>query len=322
MLNKRVMTGKPFVVLGDFWRPILERVRDVETGHASPWGEADNRLVPGAPLNLKVTVPDDLMLAEALLRRDEPLSFAPRVGIGFDAHRLVSGRPLVLGGVTIPFSRGLEGHSDADVVAHAIMDALLGAAGRGDIGRLFPPDDPAFRGADSMHLLGRVRGLLAEQGWRAAHIDVVVMAEAPRLASHAEAMRAAMARALGTDPGKKLVTPRLIATLCMLPMLTVISDFVGLLGGFAVSFFIVHLNPSQYWSQAYHALGSKDLGQGLGKPFVFAFIVALVGCYYGLATRGGTQGVGRATTQAVVTASVLILATDFFLTKLILALGG
>jgi 2-C-methyl-D-erythritol 4-phosphate cytidylyltransferase / 2-C-methyl-D-erythritol 2,4-cyclodiphosphate synthase len=160
------------------------------------------RLVPGAPRNLKVTVPDDLMLAEALLRRDEPLSFAPRVGIGFDAHRLVSGRPLMLGGVTIPFPRGLEGHSDADVVAHAVMDALLGAAGRGDIGRLFPPDDPAFSGADSMHLLGRVRGLLAEQGWRAAHIDVVVMAEAPRLAPHAEAMRAAMARALGTDPAR------------------------------------------------------------------------------------------------------------------------
>ncbi len=158
------------------------------------------RLVPGAPANLKVTVPDDLMLAEALLRRDAPLPLAPRVGIGFDAHRLVPGRPLVLGGVTIPFPRGLEGHSDADVVAHAVMDALLGAAGCGDIGRLFPPDDPAYRGADSLHLLGRVRVLLAEQGWRAAHIDVVVMAESPRLAPHAEAMRAAMARALGTDP--------------------------------------------------------------------------------------------------------------------------
>ena len=129
-------------------------------------------------------------------------------------------------------------------------------------------------------------------------------------------------RALGTDPNKKLVTPRLIATVCMLPLLTIISDFFGLLGGFAVSFFIVHLNPSQYWAKAYHALHYSDVGQGLSKPFVFAFIVALVGCYYGLSTRGGTQGVGRSTTQAVVTASVLILVCDFLMTKLIITLGG
>ncbi|MBI2817278.1 MAG: ABC transporter permease [Acidobacteria bacterium] len=129
-------------------------------------------------------------------------------------------------------------------------------------------------------------------------------------------------RALGIDPNKKLVTPRLVATVIMLPLLTVISDFVGLFGGFVVSFFIVHLSPSQYWSNAYHSLDSVDLMEGLSKPFVFAFIVALVGCYYGLTTRGGTQGVGRSTTQAVVTASVLILATDFLMTKLILAFGG
>ncbi|HEV2439044.1 MAG TPA: 2-C-methyl-D-erythritol 4-phosphate cytidylyltransferase [bacterium] len=160
------------------------------------------RLVPGAPANVKITVPADLALAETLLRRDEPMPFAPRVGIGFDAHRLAPGRPLVLGGVTIPFARGLEGHSDADVIAHAVMDALLGAAGCGDIGRLFPPDDPAYRGADSMRLLGQVRALLAERGWRAAHIDVVVMAESPRLAPHTEAMRAAMAQALATDAAR------------------------------------------------------------------------------------------------------------------------
>ena len=158
------------------------------------------RLVPGAALNLKVTVPDDLALAEALLRRHEPPTPAPRVGIGFDAHRLVPGRPLVLGGVVIPASRGLDGHSDADVIAHAVMDALLGAAGCGDIGRLFPPNDPAYAGADSMELLDRVRALLAERGWRAGHVDVVVLAEAPRLAPHVDAMRAAMARALRTDP--------------------------------------------------------------------------------------------------------------------------
>lgn len=129
-------------------------------------------------------------------------------------------------------------------------------------------------------------------------------------------------RALGTDPNKKLVAPRLIATVCMLPLLTVISDFIGMLGGFVISFFIAHLNPSQYWSQAYHSLDAADLREGLLKPFVFAFIVALVGCHYGLTTRGGTQGVGRSTTQAVVTASVLILFTDFLMTKMILAFGG
>ena len=125
-------------------------------------------------------------------------------------------------------------------------------------------------------------------------------------------------RALGTDPSKKLVTPRLIATVVMLPMLTIISDFVGLLGGFVTSFFIIRLNPSQYWYSAYHALAFEDIFQGLLKPFVFAFIVALVGCYYGLTTRGGTEGVGRSTTQAVVAASVMILVSDFFLTKILL----
>jgi len=129
-------------------------------------------------------------------------------------------------------------------------------------------------------------------------------------------------RALGTDPNKKLVAPRLIATVVMLPLLTVISDFVGLMGGYVVSALFVHLNSSVYWSKAYHSLDYKDVMQGLTKPFFFAFIVALVGCYYGLSTRGGTQGVGRATTQAVVTASVLILASDFFITKLFLAFGG
>ena len=129
-------------------------------------------------------------------------------------------------------------------------------------------------------------------------------------------------RALGTDPGKKLVTPRLVATVIMLPMLTIIADFMGLLGGFATSFFFIHLNPSQYWYSAYHALEMEDVFQGLLKPFVFAFIVALVGCYYGLTTRGGTEGVGRSTTQAVVAASVMILVSDFFLTKIILAVLG
>src|SRR5712691_1701414 len=120
-------------------------------------------------------------------------------------------------------------------------------------------------------------------------------------------------RALGTDPMKKLVTPRMVATVAMLPMLTILSDFVGLAGGFMVAHFIIRLNPVEYWTSAYRALHFEDVFQGLLKPFVFAFIVSLVGCYYGLNTRGGTQGVGRSTTQAVVAASVLILTTDFFI---------
>jgi phospholipid/cholesterol/gamma-HCH transport system permease protein len=129
-------------------------------------------------------------------------------------------------------------------------------------------------------------------------------------------------RALGTDPSKKLVTPRLIATVVMLPMLTIIADFMGMLGGFATSFFMIHLNPAQYWYSAYHALEMDDVFEGLIKPFTFAFIVALVGCFYGLNTRRGTEGVGRATTQAVVASSVLILVSDFFLTKVLLGLEG
>lgn len=125
-------------------------------------------------------------------------------------------------------------------------------------------------------------------------------------------------RALGTDPSKKLVTPRVVATVTMLPLLTVVSDFVGLVGGFMVANFIIRLDPIEYWTSAYQALRYADVVQGLVKPFVFGFIISLVGCYYGLNTRGGTQGVGRSTTQAVVASSVLILSVDFFITRILL----
>jgi 2-C-methyl-D-erythritol 4-phosphate cytidylyltransferase/2-C-methyl-D-erythritol 2,4-cyclodiphosphate synthase len=161
------------------------------------------RLVPGDPWNIKVTVPEDVAVAEALLGRGDGTASAPRVprvGIGFDAHRFAAGRPLVLGGVRIDHPRGLAGHSDADVIVHAVMDALLGAAGCGDIGQHFPPTDPAYAGADSLALLRRVGEMIGRRGWRAGHVDVIVMAEAPRLAPHIAAMRAAMAAALGLDP--------------------------------------------------------------------------------------------------------------------------
>jgi phospholipid/cholesterol/gamma-HCH transport system permease protein len=127
-------------------------------------------------------------------------------------------------------------------------------------------------------------------------------------------------RALGTDPYKKLVTPRVIATIFMMFFLTIISDFVGLVGGWIISFAMLGLDTYQYWNSAYQALKYDDVITGLAKPLVFGFIIATVGCYYGMTTKGGTQGVGRSTTQAVVASSVLILATDAVLTQLFLTL--
>jgi len=128
-------------------------------------------------------------------------------------------------------------------------------------------------------------------------------------------------RALGTDPLRKLVTPRLFATILTLPLLTILGDFFGMLGGFFVSFYTVHLSSEEYWTSAYQALTFQDVTQGLMKPFIFAVVVSLVGCYFGLRTTGGTEGVGRSTTQAVVVAIVLILLLDFFITKFLIGIG-
>ena len=120
-----------------------------------------------------------------------------RIGHGYDVHRLVSGRPLILGGVAIPYEKGLLGHSDADVLTHAIMDALLGAAALGDIGALFPDNDPTYRGADSLKLLERVAALLKERGYAVGNIDATVLAQAPKLRPHIAAMREKLAAACG-----------------------------------------------------------------------------------------------------------------------------
>jgi 2-C-methyl-D-erythritol 2,4-cyclodiphosphate synthase len=125
-----------------------------------------------------------------------------RIGEGWDVHALVPGRALVLGGVTIPFDRGLLGHSDADVLLHAITDALLGAAGLGDIGRHFPDTDDRFRGADSQRLLAEAVARVREQGWEIGNVDSTVIAQAPRLAVHIEAMRERIAQALGVAVGQ------------------------------------------------------------------------------------------------------------------------
>ena len=124
-----------------------------------------------------------------------------RIGNGYDLHRLVPGRPLILGGVTIPFEKGLDGHSDADAVCHAVTDAILGAAGAGDIGRHFPDTDAAWKGADSMVLLTRAAEIVASAGFAVVNVDVVVIAERPKLVPFLEAMRANLARAMGVAPG-------------------------------------------------------------------------------------------------------------------------
>jgi phospholipid/cholesterol/gamma-HCH transport system permease protein len=129
-------------------------------------------------------------------------------------------------------------------------------------------------------------------------------------------------RAMGTDPIRKLVTPRVVAAMLVLPLLTAMSDFVGLVGGSVVSRFTLRIGTVEFWTRAINALEFADLMQGMAKPVVFAFILATVGCYQGLTVTGGTQGVGRATTQAVVVSSVIILTSDVFLTKLALFLGG
>jgi 2-C-methyl-D-erythritol 2,4-cyclodiphosphate synthase len=123
-----------------------------------------------------------------------------RVGLGYDVHPFAAGRPLVLGGVTVPHAAGLAGHSDADAVSHALADALLGAMALGDLGRHFPDSDPRWRGADSLDLLRRVVALLAERGARPVNADVTAVTEEPRLAPHVDAMRARLAAALGVAP--------------------------------------------------------------------------------------------------------------------------
>ena len=122
-----------------------------------------------------------------------------RIGLGYDVHALVKGRKLILGGVEIPHTLGLLGHSDADVLAHAIADALLGAIRGGDIGKLFPDTDPAYKGADSLVLLGSVADLVRERGYEILDIDCVISAQAPKLSPHREAMRENLARAMKID---------------------------------------------------------------------------------------------------------------------------
>jgi 2-C-methyl-D-erythritol 4-phosphate cytidylyltransferase/2-C-methyl-D-erythritol 2,4-cyclodiphosphate synthase len=161
------------------------------------------QIVEGETSNIKITTPDDLIVAEAIAAARDETAPKPgrtgRAGTGYDLHRLVAGRSLVLGGVTIPSPLGAEGHSDADVVCHAVIDAILGAACLGDIGRHFPDTDPRWKGASSLDLLARAVAMVAEHGFEVGNVDVTVILEAPKVQPHLERMRAAVAAAIGVD---------------------------------------------------------------------------------------------------------------------------
>jgi len=168
------------------------------------------KIVPGNYSNIKVTTPEDLCIAETLLQTPSPergLTFdnddnleerdmTNRIGIGYDVHRLVDGRKLILGGVDVPYEQGLDGHSDADVLLHAIQDAMLGAAGLGDIGRHFPDTDMRYKGISSLLLLAHVRDLLIADGWKVNNLDAVVIAEKPKLAPYITMMNETIAKTL------------------------------------------------------------------------------------------------------------------------------
>ena len=176
-----------------------------EASLVEAFGDEPVHLVLGAPDNLKITRPEDLPLAEAILQSRYPqVTVQTRVGFGYDVHRLVPGRRLVLGGVEISdtMGRGLEGHSDADVLLHALMDALLGAAGLPDIGHLFPNTDSSYAGADSTRLLAEVARRVAAEGYTVVNVDVTLIAEAPKIAPYISRMRAIIAPLLRVEPAQ------------------------------------------------------------------------------------------------------------------------
>lgn len=157
------------------------------------------KLCMGEYNNIKLTTPEDLTLSEAVLSKEER-SFMTRIGHGYDVHRLIPDRPLILGGVTIPYAKGLLGHSDADVLTHAIMDALLGAAALGDIGKLFPDTDEHYLGADSLSLLKEVYLLLRKNGAQIENIDATILAQAPKLKLYIPFMTERIAQVCEINP--------------------------------------------------------------------------------------------------------------------------
>ena len=194
-----------------FTREVLEDA--IELGQQMPNTATDEaslaeqaghpvRLVDGEASNIKITTPQDLDMSKALIGiRDLGLGISPvpRVGTGYDLHRLELGRPLILGGVQIPHETGLAGHSDADVLCHAVTDAILGAAAAGDIGQHFPDTDPKWKGANSIALLEAAIAMVRRAGYAVVNVDAVVIAERPKLLPHIPAIRANLAKAMGVD---------------------------------------------------------------------------------------------------------------------------
>jgi 2-C-methyl-D-erythritol 4-phosphate cytidylyltransferase/2-C-methyl-D-erythritol 2,4-cyclodiphosphate synthase len=177
------------------------RLKGTDESSIVRWAGHDVTTVPGAENNIKITRPADLKLAELILK-DSSFSTEKgramiRVGQGIDYHRLVEGRRLILGGVSVPFEKGLEGHSDADVLTHAICDALLGAAAMGDIGQIFPDTDPAHRDRPSVEFLSEIRARLLQAGWIVRNVDAVLIAQRPKIAAFVPAMCTLIAESLG-----------------------------------------------------------------------------------------------------------------------------
>ncbi|HSK10018.1 MAG TPA: 2-C-methyl-D-erythritol 4-phosphate cytidylyltransferase [Vicinamibacterales bacterium] len=187
-------------VLRDAVRLGLEGVEATDEAALAERAGHRVRLVEGSARNIKITTREDLELAESLLAAGPRAAAGVRVGFGYDLHRLVDGRPLILGGLAIPFEKGLAGHSDADVVCHAVTDALLGAAAAGDIGLHFPDTDARWAGARSVDLLRAVVALVGERGFRPVNADVTVVAERPKLGPHRDGIVASLAAVLALPP--------------------------------------------------------------------------------------------------------------------------
>jgi 2-C-methyl-D-erythritol 2,4-cyclodiphosphate synthase len=160
------------------------------------------RLVEGERANVKITTPEDLERARRDADTGPQTTSAGRVGVGYDLHRLVDGRRLVLGGVEVPAPKGALGHSDADAICHAVTDAILGAASLGDIGTYFPDTDPRWKAASSLDLLARAAALVRAAGFAVVNVDIVVLLEAPKLGPHGAAMRARVAEAIGIEAAR------------------------------------------------------------------------------------------------------------------------
>jgi 2-C-methyl-D-erythritol 4-phosphate cytidylyltransferase/2-C-methyl-D-erythritol 2,4-cyclodiphosphate synthase len=188
-----------------FRRPVLEKAvalgrSGVEATDEAALAERAGhkvRIVAGDASNVKITTSTDLDTARERDRRHASAASAGRVGIGYDLHRLVEGRPLILGGITVPSDRGAHGHSDADVVCHAVTDAILGAARAGDIGQHFPDTDPRWEGASGTALLRDAVRIVRRQGWTVENVDVVIVLERPKLGPHRAAMESQLAEAIG-----------------------------------------------------------------------------------------------------------------------------